>query len=104
MKKAMDDPEETRIEPPEHNRSLRGVLANSTQGSISQEDWQKAREDAWSQAVAECDDLKKVALAPRVEELIRTCPNCGRGLAERKCKLFCPDPRCGFYLSCADYY
>lgn len=35
---------------------------------------------------------------------MRTCPNCGKALAERKCKLFCPDPRCGFYLSCADYY
>jgi hypothetical protein len=38
------------------------------------------------------------------EELMRTCPNCGKRLAERKCKLYCPDPRCGFYLSCADYY
>ena len=42
--------------------------------------------------------------AAPVEQLIRTCPNCGRTLAERKCKLFCPDPRCGYYLSCADYY
>ncbi len=40
----------------------------------------------------------------REEELIRTCPNCGRPLAERKCKLGCEDPRCGYYLSCADYY
>lgn len=38
------------------------------------------------------------------EELIRTCPNCGRALEERRCKLFCPDPRCGFFLSCAEYY
>jgi hypothetical protein len=38
------------------------------------------------------------------EEVMRTCPNCGQRLQERKCKLFCPDPRCGYYLSCADYY
>lgn len=41
---------------------------------------------------------------PAVEDLMRTCPNCGRELAERKCKLYCPDPRCGYFLSCADYY
>jgi hypothetical protein len=42
--------------------------------------------------------------ADRGEELMRTCPNCGRQLEERKCKLFCPEPRCGYFLSCADYY
>jgi hypothetical protein len=35
---------------------------------------------------------------------VRTCPNCGRQLLEEKCKLRCPDPACGFYLSCSDYY
>ena len=40
----------------------------------------------------------------RGEQLMRTCPNCGRQLEERKCKLFCPEPRCGYFLSCADYY
>jgi len=40
----------------------------------------------------------------RAERLMRTCPICGRELAERKCKLFCPDPRCGYYLSCSDFY
>jgi hypothetical protein len=39
-----------------------------------------------------------------VERAIRTCPNCGRELAERRCKLFCETPGCGYYLSCADYY
>lgn len=38
------------------------------------------------------------------EELMRTCPVCGKALAERKCKLFCPDPVCGYFLSCADFY
>lgn len=37
-------------------------------------------------------------------EVMRTCPICGRPLAERKCKLFCPDPVCGYYLSCSDFY
>lgn len=35
---------------------------------------------------------------------MRTCPTCGKELAERKCKLYCPDPICGYFLSCADYY
>ncbi len=35
---------------------------------------------------------------------MRTCPICGSELAERKCKLYCPDPRCGYFLSCADFY
>ena len=41
---------------------------------------------------------------PQLEAAIRTCPNCGRELAERTCKLLCPDPQCGYYVSCADYY
>ncbi len=38
------------------------------------------------------------------DTVMRTCPNCGAALAERKCKLYCPRPGCGYYLSCADYY
>lgn len=37
-------------------------------------------------------------------EVQRTCPICGKELAERKCKLYCPDPVCGYYLSCSDFY
>lgn len=51
---------------------------------------------------APAPDRPPVMASP--EEVMRTCPNCGRRLQERRCKLFCPDPRCGFYLSCADYY
>jgi hypothetical protein len=38
------------------------------------------------------------------ERAMRTCPNCGRELTERGCKLRCPDPACGYFLSCAEYY
>ncbi|HSM51481.1 MAG TPA: hypothetical protein VLA75_08775 [Thermoanaerobaculia bacterium] len=38
------------------------------------------------------------------ERAMRTCPICGAELAERKCKLFCPRPGCGYYLSCSDFY
>jgi hypothetical protein len=30
------------------------------------------------------------------------CPVCGLRLSEQKCKLVCE--RCGYYMSCADYY
>jgi hypothetical protein len=33
--------------------------------------------------------------------LILTCANCGAPMDERKCKLIC---RCGYFLSCSDYY
>ncbi len=38
---------------------------------------------------------------PRPE---RVCPTCGALLIERKCKLLCPDPACGYYVSCSDFY
>ena len=30
------------------------------------------------------------------------CPRCSTRLIQHKCKLVCP--KCGYYLSCADYY
>jgi hypothetical protein len=33
--------------------------------------------------------------------VIRTCANCGAAMDERKCRLIC---RCGYFLSCSDYY
>ena len=36
------------------------------------------------------------------EEPMVWCPVCSTRLSERKCKLFCE--KCGYYMSCADYY
>ncbi len=46
------------------------------------------------------------AAAPPLREVHpeRVCPNCGATLLERKCKLLCPDPACGYYMSCSDFY
>ena len=33
--------------------------------------------------------------------IMLTCANCGAAMDERKCKLIC---RCGYFLSCSDYY
>lgn len=45
------------------------------------------------------------AAEPAVEAdpgtVILTCANCGAQMDERKCKLIC---RCGYFLSCSDYY
>lgn len=30
------------------------------------------------------------------------CPNCSTRLTELKCKLLCK--KCGYYMSCADFY
>jgi len=39
---------------------------------------------------------------PPHDEPMLYCPVCSKRLAARKCKLFCE--RCGYYMSCADYY
>ncbi len=43
------------------------------------------------------------AAPPEVDPAIvmLTCANCGAAMDERKCKLIC---RCGYFLSCSDYY
>jgi hypothetical protein len=36
------------------------------------------------------------------DEPMLYCPVCSSRLTERKCKLLCE--KCGYYMSCADYY
>lgn len=36
------------------------------------------------------------------DEPMLYCPLCSTRLASRNCKLFCE--KCGYYMSCADYY
>jgi Zn finger protein HypA/HybF involved in hydrogenase expression len=37
----------------------------------------------------------------QVEQIERTCPNCGAQLDEQKCKLVCPN--CSYFKSCSDF-
>ena len=47
------------------------------------------------------DDARGLAMEADPAALILTCANCGARMDERKCKLIC---RCGYFLSCSDYY
>jgi len=40
--------------------------------------------------------------SPGEKEPMLYCPVCSTRLTELKCKLVCN--RCGYYMSCADYY
>jgi hypothetical protein len=52
-------------------------------------------------AIVDADDAAE-GLAPVDPGIvIMTCANCGAPMDERKCKLIC---RCGYFLSCSDYY
>ena len=60
-------------------------------------------------AIIDEDDLAQAADATEAAgtadvdpgTVILTCANCGAQMDERKCKLIC---RCGYFLSCSDYY
>ena len=47
------------------------------------------------------DDEGDTVVAADPGTVILTCANCGAQMDERKCKLIC---RCGYFLSCSDYY
>jgi hypothetical protein len=52
---------------------------------------------------ADADVAAPVVVEPEPDPaaVILTCANCGAAMDERKCKLIC---RCGYFLSCSDYY
>jgi hypothetical protein len=47
-------------------------------------------------------DPKNQAVRKNEDEPMLYCPICSVRLTELKCKLICP--KCGYYMSCADYY
>ena len=53
--------------------------------------------------IALIDDVETVGATADADPglLMLTCANCGAAMDERKCKLIC---RCGYFLSCSDYY
>ncbi len=52
VQKLVEDHVEVYFYPPEHQESLRGVLADKAEKMIPPEKWSEAREEAWSKAVA----------------------------------------------------
>lgn len=48
------------------------------------------------------DEGKKLQAPAPPAETMKTCPNCGERLVELKCKLVCE--KCGYFLSCSDFY
>lgn len=54
--------------------------------------------------MTEKPDTRPAPQEPAIQasEPMLYCPVCSLRLNERKCKLVCE--RCGYYMSCADYY
>lgn len=66
-----------------------------------------AAPDAEREPERERERLEGLEDAPASDSPLRperVCPNCGRALLERKCKLLCPNLECGYYMSCSDFY
>ena len=47
----VNDHVEIRFYPPEHDRSLRGVLAQYARRPVSAEEWNEVREQAWTEGL-----------------------------------------------------
>lgn len=51
IQRLVDDHVELYFYPPEHDESLRGVLAGQTRRSVPPEEWAEAVHEAWARAV-----------------------------------------------------
>ena len=54
----VEDHVEIRFFPPEHRRSLRGLLAGATGKRVPAEEWEQARQQAWKAAAKESEGRK----------------------------------------------
>ena len=61
-----------------------------------------AAQEAQGSPPAGARSLTVAALRDGSGEAMLWCPVCSQRLQQRKCKLICE--RCGYYMSCADYY
>jgi bifunctional DNA-binding transcriptional regulator/antitoxin component of YhaV-PrlF toxin-antitoxin module len=52
IQRLMADHVEIRFYPPEHDRSLRGVLAGEIRRSVPAREWREKREDSWRRAAS----------------------------------------------------
>jgi AbrB family looped-hinge helix DNA binding protein len=52
VQRLVDDRVEIRFFPPEHRRSLRGVLAGKLRRRVTVREWDAARREAWREAVS----------------------------------------------------
>jgi AbrB family looped-hinge helix DNA binding protein len=53
VQRVVDDRVEIRFFPPEHNRSLRGILSPLVRRKLPPERWQEVRAEAWGEASGE---------------------------------------------------
>jgi hypothetical protein len=74
---------------------------------VKESEWQEplARKDGGEASIdgrPSGDEPASIDEPPSFDEPMLYCPVCSTRLTGRKCKLLCE--RCGYYMSCADYY